>query len=97
LYIIPPVRNVANFDAAALLDGERARSAPKCTGRNGLYKTILIAGFVEAARFLGGQLLLPLNRNGLEEADCSQKSGKRRRENTELRSNVTSRSRFEKE
>jgi hypothetical protein len=31
----------------------------KDTGRNGLYKTLLLAGFVEAARFLGGQLFVP--------------------------------------
>ncbi len=34
-----------------------AHSAPECTGRNGLYKTLppCRSGFVEAARFWGGQ------------------------------------------
>jgi hypothetical protein len=38
---------------------ENAYSVPKGTGRNGRYKTVaLFVGFVEAARFLGGQLFV---------------------------------------
>jgi hypothetical protein len=39
------------------LGGKTALSVPKCAGRIGLYKSPLqlALGFVEAARFLGGQ------------------------------------------
>jgi len=47
----------SSISAAVRVDREGSRSVPENTGRNGRYKTGLVGrGFVEAARFLGGQL-----------------------------------------
>jgi hypothetical protein len=52
--------------AVTHFDRENARSVPENTGRIGRYKTIaccLTVGYVEAARFSGGQPVAPFRSN----------------------------------